>query len=151
MPLVSCSNFDILLTTIAGTTTGISAHDRALTARKLADPSETDGRVFTRPGHIFPLRYHEGGVLKRKGHTEASVGIDSTFNLSADCRADLCRLAGLQPAAIICEIVREEDGLMARRDDCAAFAKKYGLKIITIEGLVGYLKRRRNQNGNIEI
>jgi len=57
-----------------GTTTGISAHDRALTARMLADPSVTDGRLFTRPGHIFPLRYHEGGVLKRAGHTEASVG-----------------------------------------------------------------------------
>jgi len=57
-----------------GTTTGISAHDRALTARKLADPSVTDGSLFTRPGHIFPLRYHEGGVLKRAGHTEASVG-----------------------------------------------------------------------------
>lgn len=58
----------------AGTTTGISAHDRALTARKLADPSETDGRLFTRPGHVFPLRYQEGGVLERRGHTEASVG-----------------------------------------------------------------------------
>ena len=58
----------------SGTTTGISAHDRALTARKLADPSETDGRLFTRPGHIFPLRYHQGGVLERGGHTEASIG-----------------------------------------------------------------------------
>jgi 3,4-dihydroxy-2-butanone 4-phosphate synthase len=57
-----------------GTTTGISAHDRALTARKLADPSEKDGKAFTRPGHIFPLRYKEGGVLHRPGHTEASVG-----------------------------------------------------------------------------
>jgi 3,4-dihydroxy-2-butanone 4-phosphate synthase len=58
-----------------GTTTGISAHDRALTARKLADPMERDGSAFTRPGHIFPLRYQEGGVLKRGGHTEASIGM----------------------------------------------------------------------------
>lgn len=62
------------LTLRTGTSTGISAHDRALTARKLADPAEIDGRLFTRPGHIFPLRYHEGGVLRRGGHTEASVG-----------------------------------------------------------------------------
>jgi hypothetical protein len=60
-----------------GTTTGISAHDRALTARSLANPSISDGRLFTRPGHIFPLRYHEGGVLERPGHTEASVGMYS--------------------------------------------------------------------------
>jgi 3,4-dihydroxy-2-butanone 4-phosphate synthase len=57
-----------------GTTTGISAHDRALTARKLADPDEHNTESFTRPGHIFPLRYHEGGVLRRPGHTEASIG-----------------------------------------------------------------------------
>jgi len=57
-----------------GTSTGISAHDRALTSRKLADPAVIDGNMFTRPGHIFPLRYHDGGVLKRAGHTEASVG-----------------------------------------------------------------------------
>ena len=63
-----------LVNQLAGTTTGISAHDRALTARKLADPQEQDGSVFSRPGHIFPLRYHEGGVLQRAGHTEASVG-----------------------------------------------------------------------------
>jgi len=117
-----------------GTSTGISAHDRALTARKLADPAVIDGNMFTRPGHIFPLRYHDGGVLKRPGHTEASV--------------DLCRLAGLQPAAVICELVRDEDGLMARRDDCAAFAKQHGFKLITIAALVDYLKRTTHQNGD---
>jgi len=62
------------LTYYQGTTTGISAHDRALTARKLADPNEQNGAAFSRPGHIFPLRYHEGGVLQRAGHTEASIG-----------------------------------------------------------------------------
>jgi len=118
-----------------GTTTGISAHDRALTARKLADPEVTDGNVFTRPGHIFPLRYREGGVLKRRGHTEASV--------------DLCRLAGLQPAAIICEIVRDQDGLMARRDDCADFARKHGFKFITIAALVQYLQHSHYPNGSV--
>ena len=70
-------------------------------------------------------------------------------NLTANHCIDLCRLAGLQPAAIICEIVREEDGLMARRDDCVAFAKKYGLKIITIESLIEYLQSRSYHNGNI--
>jgi 3,4-dihydroxy-2-butanone 4-phosphate synthase len=68
-----------MLISVAGTTTGISAHDRGLTARKLADPSEVDGQDFTRPGHIFPLRYHEGGVIKRGGHTEASVGTLSYY------------------------------------------------------------------------
>jgi len=117
-----------------GTTTGISAHDRALTARKLADPLEVEGQAFTRPGHIFPLRYNEGGVLKRGGHTEASV--------------DLCILAGLQPAAIICELVRDRDGLMARRDDCATFAKEHGFKFITIAALIDYIKRTKYPNGD---
>ena len=132
-----------------GTSTGISAHDRALTARKLADPAVVDGKMFTRPGHIFPLRYHEGGVLNRAGHTEASVGgfpIRCLFVLTLI--ADLCRLAGLQPAAIICELVRDEDGLMARRDDCATFAKQCGFKLITIAALIDYLKRTTNQNGD---
>ena len=102
--------------------------------------------MFTRPGHIFPLRYHEGGVLKRAGHTEASVGEISIFYPHTNTVTDLCRLAGLQPAAIICELVREEDGLMARRDDCAAFAKRHGFKLITIAALVDYLKSTQ-QNG----
>ncbi|CAG8444137.1 14350_t:CDS:2 [Ambispora leptoticha] len=105
------------------TTTGISAHDRALTARSLANFAITDPADFIRPGHIFPLRYTEGGVLKRIGHTEASI--------------DLCKLAGLKPVSVICELVKD-DGLMARRDDCRAFADEHGLKLISISDLVQY-------------
>ena len=108
-----------------GTTTGISAHDRALTASKLADPNSTADH-FLKPGHLLPLRAVDGGVLKRRGHTEAGV--------------DLSRLAGFQPASVICEIVRDEDGLMARRDDCLKFAKEHNLKAITIDDLVEYIK-----------
>ncbi|ANB13464.1 3,4-dihydroxy-2-butanone-4-phosphate synthase RIB3 [Sugiyamaella lignohabitans] len=108
-----------------GTTTGISAHDRALTARKLADPT-TKADDFLKPGHLLPLRAVDGGVLARRGHTEAAV--------------DLSRLAGFEPAGVICEIVRDEDGLMARRDDCLKFAKEHNMKIITIDALVEHLK-----------
>ncbi|KAG9294293.1 hypothetical protein G9A89_021652 [Geosiphon pyriformis] len=110
------------------TTTGISAHDRALTARSLANMKITDPNDFTRPGHIFPLRYTEGGVLKRIGHTEASV--------------DLCKLTGLQPVGVICELVRD-DGHMARRDDCRLFANEHGLKLISIEDLAHYRMNNR--------
>ncbi|GAA5860627.1 hypothetical protein JCM1840_000322 [Sporobolomyces johnsonii] len=108
-----------------GTTTGISAHDRALTARKLADPSTTKDD-FNRPGHMVPLRAVPGGVLERRGHTESSV--------------DLCRLAGLPEAGVICELVKPDDpnGDMARRDDCFAFARQWGLKMISIEQLEQY-------------
>lgn len=109
------------------TTTGISAHDRALTARTLADPKAT-AADFIRPGHMVPLRARDGGVLVRPGHTEAAV--------------DLCILTGQAPAGVICEIVRDEDGLMARRDDCLKFAKKHGLKAITIDALVEYRKKQ---------
>lgn len=108
-----------------GTTTGISAHDRALTASKLADAT-TRPNQFLKPGHLLPLRARDGGVLERRGHTEAGV--------------DLCKLSGLQPVSVICEIVREEDGLMARRDDCLAFAKKHNIKAITIDDLVQFIK-----------
>ncbi|KAF9360518.1 hypothetical protein BGX34_007736 [Mortierella sp. NVP85] len=102
-----------------GTTTGISAHDRALTCRSLADPTKT-AKDFNRPGHILPLRYAEGGVLRRTGHTEA-------------------RLAGLQPVAVIGELVNDDsEGSMARRDDCHAFCKLFGIKLITISDLVKY-------------
>lgn len=114
------------------TTTGISAHDRALTARSLANPVITDPNDFNRPGHVFPLRYHEGGVLKRIGHTEASI--------------DLCKISGLQPVGVICELVKD-DGQMARRDDCREFADKHNLKLITIADLVQY----RLDNGLLEI
>ncbi|CEQ39102.1 SPOSA6832_00594 [Sporobolomyces salmonicolor] len=112
-----------------GTTTGISAHDRALTARKLADPTTTK-EDFNRPGHLVPLRAVPGGVLERRGHTESSV--------------DLCRLAGLPEAGIICELVKPDDpnGDMARRDDCFAFAKQWGLKMISIEQLEQYRREK---------
>ncbi|KAF5096382.1 hypothetical protein D0Z00_002806 [Geotrichum galactomycetum] len=117
--------YTITVDFIENTTTGISAHDRALTASKLADPT-TRSEDFLKPGHLLPLRAIDGGVLKRRGHTEAGV--------------DLSRLVGFEPAAVICELVREQDGLMARRDDCLAFAKQHGLKTITIEHLVKYIE-----------
>ncbi|KAA8915602.1 hypothetical protein TRICI_002247 [Trichomonascus ciferrii] len=112
-----------------GTTTGISAHDRALTTRKLADPT-VQPDDFLKPGHILPLRAVDDGILARQGHTEAGV--------------DLCKLTGLNPAAVICEIVRDEDGLMARRDDCLKFAKTHSIMAITIEQLVNYKKSLAN-------
>lgn len=108
--------------------TGISSYDRALTARALANPDAT-AEDFRSPGHMFPLRAVDGGVLARRGHTEAAV--------------EFCRLAGKTEAAAICEMVREEDGLMRRRDDCLEFGKKWGLKVCTIEGLVEYLEKTR--------
>ncbi len=105
-----------------GVSTGISAADRAVTLRLLADPGTAPGDLV-RPGHIFPLRARPGGVLTRTGHTEAGV--------------DLARLAGLRPAAVICEIANE-DGTMARLPDLVPFARKHGLAIISIEDLVAY-------------
>jgi 3,4-dihydroxy 2-butanone 4-phosphate synthase len=117
-----------------GTTTGISAHDRALTARKLADPT-VKAEDFLRPGHLVPLRAVNGGVLARRGHTEAGV--------------DLSRLAGFEPASVICEVVRDEDGLMARRDDCLAFSRLHGIKAITIEDLADYLTKLKASGGKV--
>lgn len=105
-----------------GTTTGISARDRWVTIKALTDP-ETKPSDFNRPGHIFPLRAQEGGVLTRAGHTEAAV--------------DLAKLAGLYPAGVICEILNE-DGSMARLSDLEIFAKRHNLKIITIADLISY-------------
>jgi 3,4-dihydroxy 2-butanone 4-phosphate synthase/GTP cyclohydrolase II len=104
------------------TTTGISAHDRAATIKKLIDP-EARPADFLRPGHTFPLRAREGGVLVRAGQTEAAV--------------DLARLAGLYPAGVICEIMAE-DGTMERRDGLRAFADRHGLKLITVKDLIAY-------------
>jgi len=109
-----------------GITTGISAHDRARTIRLLADPRARP-QDFVSPGHVFPLVAREGGVLRRAGHTEAAV--------------DLCRLAGLEPVGVICEIMNE-DGSMARLPDLKAFAEKHGLPILTIADLIAYRKRR---------
>ncbi len=108
------------------TTTGISAEERSITARKCVEEGVTSGD-FRRPGHMFPLEAREGGVLKRAGHTEATV--------------DLCRLAGLKEVGLCCEIMKD-DGTMARLDDVSAFAKRHKLKMMTIADLIAY--RRRN-------
>ncbi|MEV4891558.1 bifunctional 3,4-dihydroxy-2-butanone-4-phosphate synthase/GTP cyclohydrolase II [Nonomuraea sp. NPDC055795] len=111
-----------------GVTTGISAADRAKTIRALAD-SATEPNELVRPGHIFPLRYHDGGVLTRRGHTEAAV--------------DLARLAGLSPAGVLAEIVND-DGTMARLPELRAFADEHDLALISIEQLVE--RRRRTES-----
>ncbi|MCA2222730.1 bifunctional 3,4-dihydroxy-2-butanone-4-phosphate synthase/GTP cyclohydrolase II [Nonomuraea sp. NEAU-L178] len=108
-----------------GVSTGISAADRAKTIRTLAD-SATEPYELVRPGHIFPLRYHEGGVLSRRGHTEAAV--------------DLARLAGLSPAGVLAEVVND-DGTMARLPELRTFADEHDLALISIEQLVDYRRR----------
>ena len=114
--------FTVSVDALEGATTGISAHDRAATVRVLIDPS-TMPEDLGRPGHIFPLRYMEGGVLVRAGQTEASV--------------DLGRLAGLAPAAVICEIMAE-DGTMARMPELEKFSSEHGIKIVTIADIIVY-------------
>ncbi|MET0911765.1 MAG: GTP cyclohydrolase II, partial [Acidimicrobiales bacterium] len=110
-----------------GTSTGISASDRAATIQALIDPG-TRPTDLARPGHIFPLRYSDGGVLKRAGHTEAAV--------------DLARMAGLYPAGVLCELVNE-DGSMSRVPDLVPFAKEHGLMMTSIADLIRY--RRQNE------
>ena len=104
------------------TTTGISAVERSATARAVADPSSRP-EDFRRPGHMFPLEAREGGVLKRTGHTEATV--------------DLCRLAGLEPVGLCCEIMRD-DGTMMRMEELSAFAKKHGLSMVSVADIVSH-------------
>jgi 3,4-dihydroxy 2-butanone 4-phosphate synthase/GTP cyclohydrolase II len=111
-----------------GVSTGISAHDRARTVAVAIDPTKGAADIAT-PGHVFPLRAREGGVLVRAGHTEAAC--------------DVARLAGLNPSGVICEIM-SEDGTMARLPELVAFAQRHGLKIGTISDLIGY--RRRHDN-----
>ncbi|KAL5529569.1 hypothetical protein ACEPAG_5554 [Sanghuangporus baumii] len=104
-----------------GTTTGISAHDRALTVRSLVSPSAR-ASDFSRPGHMVPLRARPGGVLARPGHTEAGI--------------DLCRLTGKAPGGVLCELVNDNvEGSMARRDDCRLFADVWGLRMVSVEML----------------
>ena len=117
--------FTVSIDLVGGTTTGISAHDRAATIRALVDPN-TRPDDFMRPGHIFPLVAKEGGVLRRAGHTEASV--------------DLARLAGLAPAGVLCEVL-DDDGSMARLPRLVEIAEQYGLKIVTIADLIAYRRR----------
>ncbi|RMD01426.1 3,4-dihydroxy-2-butanone-4-phosphate synthase [Aquitalea palustris] len=140
LPLMVSSNnesqrtaFTVTVDYLHGTSTGISAADRAATLRALAD-SRIPASDFARPGHIFPLRYAPGGVLARPGHTEAAL--------------DLSRLAGLAPAGVLCEIVND-DGSMARRPELLRFARQHGLPIITIADLIAY--RERTEMAGLEV
>ena len=133
LPLMAPENTESMRTAFTvsvdsrnGVTTGISAADRAATIRTLIDPTAKPSDL-SRPGHMFPLRYTPGGVLRRAGHTEASV--------------DLARLAGLYPAGVGCEIVNE-DGTMARLPELERFAEKHGLVIISIADLIAHRRRR---------
>ncbi|HEX3947089.1 MAG TPA: bifunctional 3,4-dihydroxy-2-butanone-4-phosphate synthase/GTP cyclohydrolase II [Acidimicrobiales bacterium] len=133
LPLMVAANteaqrtaFTVSVDARTGTTTGISAADRAATIAALVDPA-TRPADLNRPGHIFPLRYRPGGVLKRAGHTEATV--------------DLARAAGLTPAGVLCEIISEDKSQMARLPDLEAFAERYGLHLISIADLIRYRRR----------
>ena len=135
LPLMAASNssrhetaFTVSIEAREGVTTGISAHDRARTVAVAIDPRSGPQDIAT-PGHVFPLRARDGGVLVRAGHTEAAV--------------DIARLAGLNPSGVICEIMNE-DGTMARLPDLVAIAQRHGLKIGTISDLIAY--RRRHDN-----
>ena len=118
-----CTAFTVSVDHVS-TTTGISAYERGITARKFVE-EDAKPEDFRRPGHMFPLRAVPGGVIESGGHTEATV--------------DLCRLAGLKPCGLCCEIMKD-DGTMARKDDLLAFAEEHNLKISTIEKLVQYRK-----------
>lgn len=120
--------FTVSIEAREGVDTGISARDRALTVSVAIDPTKGPADIAT-PGHIFPLRARDGGVLVRAGHTEAAV--------------DISRLAGLNPSGVICEIMND-DGTMARLPDLIAFGQKHGIKIGTISDLIAY--RRRHDN-----
>ncbi|MCK4437310.1 bifunctional 3,4-dihydroxy-2-butanone-4-phosphate synthase/GTP cyclohydrolase II [bacterium] len=117
--------FTVSIDAKKGVTTGISAHDRAMTIKAVLNP-KTRAKDLARPGHVFPLRAEKGGVLNRAGHTEAAV--------------DLARLAGLYPAGVICEIMNE-DGTMARTAQLAKFAGRHNLRICTIADLIQYRRR----------
>lgn len=128
------TRFTVSVDYLIGTTTGISAFDRAATIRALAD-DKTNPRDFGRPGHIFPLQARDGGVLTRAGHTEATV--------------DLARLAGLSPVGVLCEIL-DEDGTMARVPSLMKIAEKFDLKIVTVKDLIAYRRRHEKLVNKIE-
>ncbi|MDF0603079.1 3,4-dihydroxy-2-butanone-4-phosphate synthase [Psychromarinibacter sp. C21-152] len=135
LPLMASQNssrhetaFTVSIEAREGVTTGISAHDRARTVSVAIDPM-TGAQDIATPGHVFPLRAREGGVLVRAGHTEAAV--------------DIARLAGLNPSGVICEIMNE-DGSMARLPELVSFAQKHGLKVGTISDLIAYRHRHDN-------
>jgi 3,4-dihydroxy 2-butanone 4-phosphate synthase / GTP cyclohydrolase II len=133
LPLMTVRNTESMRTAYTvsvdardGVTTGISAKDRSRTIRLLADPNTQSGDLV-RPGHVFPLRYRRGGVLRRAGHTEATI--------------DLARLAGLRPAGVLAEVVND-DGTMARLPDLLRFKEDHSLKICSIESLIAYRRAR---------
>lgn len=126
------TDFTVSVDAALGVTTGISAHDRAKTIQVIVDPNAVP-RDLVQPGHVFPLRAKSGGVLRRAGHTEASV--------------DLARLAGLQPAGVLCEILNE-DGSMARLPQLIEFKVRHGLKMCSIADLIAY---RRTQEKLVEL
>ncbi|HUF56899.1 MAG TPA: 3,4-dihydroxy-2-butanone-4-phosphate synthase [Thermohalobaculum sp.] len=135
LPLMAPTNqsrhetaFTVSIEAREGVTTGISAHDRARTIAVASDPG-SGPRDIASPGHVFPLRAKDGGVLVRAGHTEAAV--------------DIARLAGLEPSSVICEIMND-DGTMARLPDLVAFAQRHALKIGTISDLIAYRRRYDN-------
>ena len=120
------TDFTVSVDAAHGVTTGISAHDRAATIQTIANPQSTPDDLV-QPGHVFPLRAKDGGVLRRTGHTEAAV--------------DLARMAGMQPAGVLCEILHD-DGTMARLPELMDFRKKHGLRICTIQSLVAHRRVR---------
>ena len=128
------TNFTISVDARQNTTTGISAFDRSETIRALID-NNTKSEDLARPGHIFPIVGKDGGVLRRAGHTEASI--------------DLAQLAGLKPSGVICEIMAD-DGSMARGDQLQKFSKKHELKIISIEDLIRYIRKKKKIVRKIE-
>jgi 3,4-dihydroxy 2-butanone 4-phosphate synthase / GTP cyclohydrolase II len=141
LPLMARTNqsrhetaFTVSIEARDGVTTGISAHDRARTIAVAIDPGSGPSDIVT-PGHVFPLRAREGGVLVRAGHTEAAV--------------DIARLAGMNPSGVICEIMNE-DGSMARLPDLVAFAQRHALKIGTISDLIAYRRKHDNLIREVE-
>ena len=127
-------------------TTGISAHDRALTCRVLADPTASH-EAFRRPGHVLPLRSVAGGIKARNGHTEAAI--------------EFCRLAGKEASAVVCELIEKgakvagqairSDVGMLRGQNCIAFAREWGLKVCTIEDLVSHIDVIEGKLGLVEV
>src|ERR1700752_543279 len=119
-------DFTVSVDAARGVTTGISAYDRATTILAIANPKSSP-EDLNQPGHVFPLRAQDGGVLRRAGHTEAAI--------------DLARMAGLQPAGVLCEILLD-DGTMARLPELMEFHKKHGLRICPIQSLIAYRRLR---------
>jgi 3,4-dihydroxy 2-butanone 4-phosphate synthase/GTP cyclohydrolase II len=142
LPLMTLQNMERMRTAYTvsvdaahGVTTGISAADRAQTIQALANPKTTPSDLV-RPGHVFPLRYREGGVLRRAGHTEAAI--------------DLARLAGLRPAGVIAEIVND-DGSMSRLPQLLKFSRKHKLKICSVADLIEYRRTREKLVERVEV